>query len=138
MLPENQMEDILYFQKYDEVKQPSKTYKMLIDDERIQGYTDDAEALAQAIYKQINTEADIYPIYTNYGIKKRDLFGKAKPFAFMMLQFRIKQKLELDDRIESVENFVYDEVNSKGNDLVFSFEVKSIYGKISIKEVLQI
>lgn len=138
MLPEGQMDDILIYGGYTKEIEPSRTYQMLIEDERIMGMIDDIDAMAQSIYKEINTEADVYPIYRDYGIKKRDLFGKSKPYAFMMLQFRIKQKLELDDRIESVENFVYDEVNSKGNDLVFSFEVKSIYGKISIKEVLQI
>lgn len=138
MLPQYQMNDILHYEGYSEEVQPSYTYKMLIDDEKIVGHIDEQEALAQAIYKQINTEADMYPIYTNYGIKKRDLFGKPKPYAYMEIQRRIKEKLILDDRINRVHTFIYDEENSVGGNLVFSFEVDSIFGNFEMKEVLEI
>lgn len=125
-------------QEIEIVLQPSFTHKMLIEEERVKGYTDGEEAVKQFIYKCINTEKGIYPIYPNFGVKKRDLFGKPKNYAFVVLTRRISDALMLDDRIEDVYEFKYHEDWSQDLNLGMSFKV-SLVGRekaVSIEEVL--
>ncbi len=120
------------------LEQPSFTHKMLIDEERVIGYTDGVEAIKQFIYKCINTEKGIYPIYPSFGVKKRDLFGKPKNYAFAVLTRRITDALMLDDRIDDVYDFRYHEELSKDLNLGMSFRVNLVGTdeKINIEEVL--
>ena len=68
MIPETYVTD-----NFEIVKQPSKTYKMEIEKERISvEKIDKLHAYNQMIYKCLNTEKGIYSIYPNFGIKKRD------------------------------------------------------------------
>lgn len=125
-------------QEIEIVLQPSFTHKMLIEEERVKGYTDGEEAIKQFIYKCINTEKGIYPIYPNFGVKKRDLFGKPKNYAFVVLTRRISDALMLDDRIEDVYEFKYHEDWSQDLNLGMSFKV-SLVGRekaVDIEEVL--
>lgn len=125
-------------QEIEIVLQPSFTHKMLIEEERVKGYTDGEEAVKQFIYKCINTEKGIYPIYPNFGVKKRDLFGKPKNYAFVVLTRRITDALMLDDRIEDVYEFKYHEDWSQDLNLGMSFKV-SLVGRekaVNIEEVL--
>lgn len=135
MLPEHDTTDLFFKEGVAIRVAATETYRMDIDNDRIEGYLDDVEALKQAVYKEINTERDIYPIYNNYGVKKRDLFGKPKPYAFMMLTMRIKDALTDDDRIKDVHSFYYHEDLSIKDNLVMSFVVDSIYGSFKIEEV---
>lgn len=115
----------------------TKTYAMLIEDERVIGHVDGIEALKQMIYKNINTEP-VYPIYANFGVKKSDLFGMPKPYAYVEIIRRIEEALMLDDRILAVRDFYYIEEMSRGSDLGFSFVVDSVYGEIKGEEVIQL
>lgn len=136
MIPTQDTLDAIFIQDGIETKtQPGKTYKMNVEAETIQNTIDGKEALAQAIYKEINTEPGL-PIYTqNYGVKKTDMFGQQKEYAFMILSDRIKNALEDDDRITKVHNFFYHRNLSKKDNLVMSFSVNSIFGRIEIEEV---
>lgn len=119
----------------EEETQPGYTYKMHIMEERIEGHTDGRDALEQAIYKEIQTEPGLI-IYTRpYGVKKLDLFGKPKPYAYMILTHRIKKALMDDDRILDVYDFYFHKDLSVKADLVMSFSVDSIFGEIKIREV---
>ena len=116
----------------------SFTYKMQIDKDRIYDFVDGAEALKQAIYKRLNTERDVYAIYKNYGIKKKDLFGKEKRYAYMILTDRIKDSLLEDDRINEVRNFEYIEEKSRKDNVCISFDVDSVFGVINVEEVINL
>lgn len=122
------------------LEQPSFTHKMLIEEERVKGYIDEMDAYKQFIYKCINTEKGVYPIYPTFGVKKQDLFGKRKDLAFIILTRRIKDALTLDDRTVNVYGFEYVEKWSKVDNLGMKFKVKSIFNdeEISIEEVLLI
>lgn len=123
------------------IEAPSYTHKMHIDEERVYGHVEDeVEAVKQMIYKCINTEKDIFPIYRQFGVKKRDLFGKRKGYAFAVLTLRIEDALMLDDRIKSVTNFVYHPEWSDEDNLGMSFTVKTIFEdkEIPIKEVMDL
>lgn len=127
-------------QNIEVVEQASFTHKMLIDEERVIGHTDGMDAIKQFIYKCINTEKGIYPIYPNFGVKKRDLFGRQKTYAFVVLTRRITDALMLDDRIKDVYDFRYHEDWSKDLNLGMSFKVKLENSKdiLNFEEVLMI
>jgi hypothetical protein len=117
--------------------QPSKTYKMNIDEETIVGnITDDLEAIKQAIYKILNTERYQYLIYSwDYGIELQDLFGEQLPYVYPELKRRITEALLADDRITDVSNF---EFTHKRGEVSATFKVTTIYGSIDAEKVVKI
>lgn len=110
----------------------NKTYKL--SNNKIQGYTDEIEALKQAIYKVLSTERYEYPIYSfSYGIELESLIGKDPIYVRVELKRRIQECLLQDERITSVDNFSF---VVKGDEMLCTFDVTSIYGEVSItKEV---
>lgn len=133
LLPNTSLNEITEFK----IKtQPNKTYKMLIEDEKVLGNTDDLEAIEQACYKVLNTERYQYVIYSwNYGIELQDLFGKPIPYVFSELPRRIREALIQDDRVSDVTNF--DLSNQKGNVLA-KFEVVTEKGIIKMEKGVQV
>ena len=129
LLPDASLNEIAEFK----IKtQPNKTYKMLIEDEKVLGNTDDLEAIEQACYKVLNTERYQYVIYSwNYGVELQDLFGKPIPYVFSELPRRIREALIQDDRVSDVTNF--DLSNQKGNVLA-KFEVVTEKGIIKMEK----
>lgn len=118
--------------------QPNKTYKMMIDTDRIQGtITDDLEAVKQAIYKIINTERYKFLIYSwNYGIELENLFGKPIPYVLPEIPRRIKEALTQDDRIKDVLGF--DLTYNRKGDVLSKFTVVTIYGNLEIEKVVNV
>ena len=105
---------------------PSKSYRMLIADERIAGSIDKLEAVAQACYKVLNTERYVHVIYSwNYGVELQDLFGKPIPYVYSELPRRIREALLNDDRVESVTDF---DLSHNRGDVLAKFKVNTIYG----------
>lgn len=133
LLPNTSLNEITEFK----IKtQPNKTYKMLIEDEKVLGDTDDLEAIEQACYKVLNTERYRYVIYSwNYGIELQDLFGKPIPYVFSELPRRIREALIQDDRVSDVTNF--DLSNQKGNVLA-KFEVITEKGIVRMEKGVQV
>lgn len=116
------------------VEQPSKTFKLNIDKNRINGTIDELEAVKQAIYLRLNTERYQYIIYSwDYGIETKDLFGEDITYVYPEMQRRIEEALTQDDRIESVDAFSYEKVKNK---VTIYFTVHTIFGDVnSQKEV---
>jgi len=99
------------------------------DYDRINGYTDDLQAVAQAIYLILSTERYKFIIYSwDYGVELVDLFGKPIPYVMAELPRRIKEALIQDNRIDDVINF---EFEKNGKRLYTTFTVVSNVGKIS-------
>lgn len=109
--------------------QPSKNYKMHIQDDVINGTCDKLNAMVQVIYKILNTERYQYPIYSwNYGIELADLFGEPVSYVCAEVERRITEALLQDDRIESVSDFEFDV--SKKHEVVCTFVVHTIFGDV--------
>ena len=84
-------------------RQPTKTYKMDLEGTTTRGFTDDLEAMKQVVFKILNTERYVYPMYSwNYGIETMDLYGEPVSWVCPELQRRITEALVWDDRIDSV------------------------------------
>ena len=107
--------------------QPSKSYKMHIDDRYINGTCQDLEEVKQTIYKILNTERYSYIIYSwNYGVEFSDLIGQPITYVCSEIQRRITEALTQDDRIESVSDFEFD--ISQKHEVVCTFTVHTIFG----------
>jgi hypothetical protein len=110
-------------------KQPCFTYKMNPDRNLICGYTDELDAVKQAVYKILMTERYQYVMYSwNYGIELLDLFGEPVTYVCLELKRRISEALLQDDRIEEVDGFMF-EFPQKGVVHV-SFRVHTVFGDI--------
>lgn len=93
----------------EEVTYPSKTYKIDINKSKMNGYTDDIEAIIQSIYLILNTERYEYIIYSwDYGVELLDLYGQPMSYVISELERRITEALMQDDRITEVKNFNFD------------------------------
>lgn len=111
------------------VSQPSKNYKMHIQDNIIGGTCDRLEAMKQVVYKILNSERYKYPIYSwNYGIELADLIGEPVSYVCAEIGRRITEALMQDDRIEEVSDFEFD--ISKKHEVVCTFVVRTIFGDI--------
>lgn len=115
--------------EFEVVEQPTHTYKMNLETNRVRGYVDDLEAMKQAIYKILLTERYRYLIYSwNYGIELEDLFGEPISYVCPELERRITEALLWDTRIESVDNFHFE--IPKRHVLVLSFTAHTIFGDV--------
>ncbi|MGK4115764.1 DUF2634 domain-containing protein [Lysinibacillus capsici] len=134
MIPQNNYEEELKAD-FEEVAQPSRTYKLDLERKRIVGYADGREAIELAIYKALSTERYEHLIYTwNYGAEIAKLFGQPIPYVYSELKRLITEALTHDDRIESVDAFSFSHVKNKVH---VQFIAHTIAGEIEItKEVV--
>ena len=115
--------------------QPSKNYKMHIEQNVISGLCDELEAMKQVIYKILNTERYQYIIYSwNYGIELLDLYGEPVTYVCPELERRIKEALVQDDRINDVNNFEFDLTEKRT--IKVKFTVHTIYGGTQAEKVV--
>ncbi len=127
MIPATNDHEVLRALTFD--TDPSFTYKILIDQNRIAGYTDGQDAMIQAIYKILNTERYVYPIYSwNYGIELRDLFGQNMTYIAAELERRIREALLADERITLIDGFSFS--YPKKNAIHVEFKAHTIFGDI--------
>lgn len=116
---------------------PSLNYKMNLDKETVNGLCDKQEAMKQVIYKILNTERYKYLIYSwNYGIELEDLFGQPVKTVTGELEKRITEALTQDDRINSVDSFVFD--TSKRHVVIVTFTAHTIFGDIKAEKEVTI
>lgn len=124
-------------QDFELEEQPTHTYKMNLERNRIQGKTDGLEAMKQAIFKILSTERYQYIIYSwNYGVELMDLYGEPLSYVCPELERRITEALLWDDRIESVDQFEFD--TSKKGEVHVTFLVHTVFGEVVTKKAVQI
>lgn len=118
-------------------EQPSRTYKMHLPQEVINGYSDEIAAIEQAIYKILNTERYEYIIYSrNYGVEFADLFGEPVTYVCPELERRITEALTWDERITSVDGFSFDTEQKRV--VKVSFVAHTIFGDIAAERAVNI
>lgn len=133
MIPES---DGILIMDLEEELIPSKNYKMRIQQDVINGYCDELEAMKQVIYKILNTERYQYIIYSwDYGIELMDLFGEPVTYVCPELERRIKEALEQDDRIDVVDSFEFD--ISERRTVKTTFIAHTIFGDIKQEKVVK-
>ena len=114
---------------------PSKNYKMQIEHDVINGFCDELEAMKQVVFKILNTEIYQYIIYSwNYGIELLDLYGEPVTYVCPELERRITEALVQDDRIDSVDSFVFNVLEKRT--VKVTFTVHTIFGGIEAEKVV--
>lgn len=120
-------------QDFEITEQPTKTYRMDLESNRVRGYVDGQEAMKQAIFKILQTERYQYVMYSwNYGIETLDLYGEPVSWVCPELERRITEALLWDSRITGVDGFEFD-VSQKGVAQA-SFTVHTIFGDVGAEK----
>ena len=121
---------------FDVRQEPSKTFKLNIEKNRVDGICDDVEALKQTIFLILNTERYEHLIYSrNYGVELNDLIGEPISYVIPELERRITEALIQDDRIENIDNFEFQNIKGK---VQCKFTVHSKYGNIKAEKVVSV
>ena len=119
---------------FESKEQASQTYKIVGN--RITGYTDEIDALKQAIYKILNTIRYEFFIYSwNYGAELTYLIGEEVNYCLPEIKTNISEALSQDDRIISVDEF---EFTVNKNSVTCDFVVNSVYGKFDESATISI
>ncbi|MDF2592915.1 MAG: phage protein [Clostridia bacterium] len=118
------------------IEQPTKTYKLDSEKGTVIGYIDSLDAMKQAVYKILNTERFNYEVYSwNYGIELIDLMGEPKEYVYAELKRRITEALTQDERIESVDAFLF---SANRNEVIVTFTVHTTVGDIQAERMVKI
>lgn len=135
MIPKSSI--ILRDNNFEIRQQPTKTYQMDFENERVIGNVEGLEAMKQAIFKILNTERYQYLVYSwNYGSEFQDLFGMPVTYVCPELERRITEALIWDKRIKEVTDFSFD--TSKRGTVIASFTAHTIYGDITTEKAVNI
>lgn len=119
-------------------QQPTKTYQMDFENERVIGNVEGLEAMKQAIFKILNTERYQYLVYSwNYGSEFQDLFGMPVTYVCPELERRITEALMWDKRIKEVTDFSFDTTSQRGT-VIASFTAHTIYGDVTTEKAVSI
>ena len=97
--------------------QPSKTWRIDLENGRISGFVDGKEAIRQYIRKALMTSRNRYLIYDDfYGEEIRDLIGHNLTPALMDVEIPrlVREAIIYDDRIESVPSVKVSKYGSDG------------------------
>lgn len=107
----------------------NRTYKL--SESKIEGFTDNLEALKQAIHKRLSTERYEYPVYSfDYGVAWKELIGEEEPYIRAEMKRMIQEALLQDERILEVDSFNY---VFTGDICKCTFRVMSVYGEFEIE-----
>lgn len=113
---------------FEATEMPSFSYNLDRSSGRIRGFTDELEAIKQAIYLIVNTERYQYPIYSwNYGTELGDLIGQPIPYVLPEIKRRVTEALLQDERITAVDNWIFDVQRGK---VTVYFTAHTIFGGI--------
>lgn len=111
-----------------DIEYGNKTYKLDFKSNRIDGFTDELDAIKQTIYIILSSERFEHNIYSwDYGVELVDLYGKPLPYVISELKRRITEALTQDDRIDTVTDF---EFTKNGKRLYTTFTVVTTKGNI--------
>lgn len=112
-------------------EEPSYTYSLDTENNRIRGMTDGKDAVRQAAYLILSTERYRDLIHSwNYGVELQNLIGKSPDYAYPEIKRRIQEALKHDDRIISVYDFVFKQT---GHKVYVTFTVESTFGGIDME-----
>ncbi|HBB27662.1 MAG TPA: DUF2634 domain-containing protein [Clostridiales bacterium] len=119
----------------DEEISSSLTYKIDFKNDKVKSKIDDLEAVKQAVFLVLITEKNYSEIYENYGIKVEDLIGQDFGLVSSELKRRITEALLGDDRIETVNNFTFKQIE---DGLLTTLNIVSIFGEFTSEGVYNI
>ena len=109
--------------------QPSLTWRINKDTQRIEGTCDGYDAVRQAVEIILNIERFRWQIYRPYsGMEWDGLIGQDPGYVGAELQRRVINALTVDDRVTGISDYDY---TVDGSSLSAVFTVNTVYGSIS-------
>ena len=109
------------------IQQPSLTWYINKDSNRIVGDVDGLEAVRQAVEIILNVERFRWQIYSpNSGMQWDGLIGQDPGYVASEIQRRMLDALSVDDRVRGISNFEY---TMAGSTMTCSVTVNTVYGK---------
>ncbi|CAG7617023.1 hypothetical protein PAESOLCIP111_01972 [Paenibacillus solanacearum] len=117
-------------------QQPSLTYRLDPETQRIAGKIDRVDAVKQAAFKILQTARFEHAIYgSNYGSELQSMPGSSSSYIHSDLARRVREALMQDDRIKDIRDM---EIVVNGSEAFVTFTVLSQYGNFQLtKEVGQ-
>lgn len=110
------------------VQQPSLTWSIDKDTNRIQGEFDGYQAVKQAVEIILNVERFRWQIYLpSSGMQWDGLIGQDPGYVASEVQRRILDALLMDDRVRGISNFEY---TMSGEDFSATLTVNTVYGAV--------
>ncbi|WP_129600485.1 DUF2634 domain-containing protein [Anaerophilus nitritogenes] len=114
------------------VQRPSKTWKIDFETGDIIETIDKLDAIKQSVHKILKTKRFEYVIYTtNYGNELETLLGKDRLYVRSEIARMIKEALNVDDRILSIQNM---NIEFVGDTAIAKFTVVSNAGTFDVEE----
>lgn len=116
---------------------PGKTYKLDLENKRIVGMVDREESVFQFVKKVLSTDKYAHEIYDwYYGNELVKLVGQGYAYAVAEIPRIVREALLVDDRINSVDNFQFQQISL--DSMICSFTVNTIYSNINYEMEVQI
>jgi len=113
------------------IEQTSNTFYLDLERNIVFGFTDNLEAMRQAIYLILSVERYKYVILPwSYGVEFEDLFGMPVSWVIPEVKRRIEEALLQDLRIKSVDDF---EFGVNKSVIMVSFTVHTVFGDIDFE-----
>ena len=110
------------------VEQPSKTWRLDLEHNRVVKEIDGLEAVVQSAYMALQTDRYTYPIFSwQYGSELHTLIGKERDYALSEAKRMIADALLPDTRIQEVRDFVLD------GDVLY-FVIDTIFGVATLSK----
>lgn len=111
-------------------QQPSRTWYIDTDTNRIQGEVTGYEAVKQAVNIILNVERFRWQIYSpNSGMQWDGLIGQDPGYVASEMQRRMLDALRMDDRVCGISNFSYT-LSNDGDTMTASVTVNTVYGEV--------
>ncbi len=108
-------------------QQPSRTWYINKETNRIQGECDGWQSVRQAVEIILHVERFRWQIYRPYsGMQWDGLIGQDPGYVASELQRRITAALAMDDRVRGISNFKY---TVTGDQLSASLTVNTVFGE---------
>ena len=127
MLPERTIEPEV-LQDLKVIQHPSLGWGIDFEKKRVTAPIDGVGAVKQAIRLICSTERYALPIHTwDYGVELTDLYGANSHFTIPLLQQRILDALEQDDRITDIKNLQIEQ--TKKNTYSVYLEVTTVFNE---------
>ena len=107
-------------------QQPSRTWYINKEKNRIEGECDGWQSVRQAVEIILNVERFRWQIYKPHsGMQWDGLIGQDTGYVATELQRRVTEALLMDDRVRGISDYTY---TIDGNVLKASFTVNTVYG----------
>lgn len=108
------------------VRQPSLSWYINKDTNRIEGTVDGLAAVRQAVEIILNAQRFCWQIYQPYsGMDWEGLIGQDAGYVGAELQRRLIDALTVDDRVTGISNYNY---TAEGDTLTATFVVNTVFG----------